>query len=442
LKTARSAEANAESQRKIAEHSATVATSRSLGANGIANGQLDLALLLAVQGVRLDSSVETRSDLLTTLERSPSAIAVMHLGSIGVNPNEMAMSPDGKTLALLKSDSSLWFYDLATRAPLGDPVANVDHLAGFTPDGAEVAVQRGPGLEMIDTRTRAVIRRLKKPSGFDIARVALSGNGRTAYALAPSTVDGGLGAYMEAWDTETAKRIPPVLVTPSPTTDSPTVPVVAEQANEVVNLSYADGGRIEVRDGATLALKRSFKVPFPPNVGECEVAVTSDGRSAAYVCYASDSAVRFVDLRTGAIRVGTGGQGGISGLQIDFSPDGRTLAMTTIDNKILLWDTAKATVSQTLVGQSGIVNDLVFDPSAPRSTPPGRTGTCSAGTSREPVPSATGSRSARGHGTRTGPSTSAGTGRAQTTPGRPRSPRPRSTLRSPPARAGTSTSST
>ena len=81
---------------------------------------------------------------------------------------------------------------------------------------------------------------------------------------------------------------------------------------EIVALTPHDGGQIQVRDGQTLALERSFPVnlPVPPDgyCGSYVMGVSADGRTAAYAAQnpGKDESIRFVDLRTGHVRMGQG----------------------------------------------------------------------------------------------------------------------------------------
>ena len=71
------------SERQGARSAATVADAQRLGAQALAEDRLDQALLLASAGVALDDSVATRSNLLSTLLRSPAAIGVLSPAATG-----------------------------------------------------------------------------------------------------------------------------------------------------------------------------------------------------------------------------------------------------------------------------------------------------------------------------------------------------------------------
>ena len=84
-------------QRDQARREARAADARHLGTQALVEPDLDRALLLARQGVALEDSVETRSNLLAALMRSPAAVAVSRVGHGRLN--SMAMRPDGRVLA-------------------------------------------------------------------------------------------------------------------------------------------------------------------------------------------------------------------------------------------------------------------------------------------------------------------------------------------------------
>ena len=79
--------------RGTARRQATAAIAQRLGAQALVEPRLDRALLLAREGVGLDDSVATRSNLLAALLRSPAALAVLHGG--GARVLDDALSPTG-----------------------------------------------------------------------------------------------------------------------------------------------------------------------------------------------------------------------------------------------------------------------------------------------------------------------------------------------------------
>jgi WD40 repeat protein len=129
-------------QREQATRGARIAEARRVGAQALAEPAPDRALLLAVEGVHLWNSPETRANLLTTIQRNPQAAAVIRVAGPGLR--DLDISPDGKWAAGTDDNGSLTLFDLTKRAPIA-------HLGGtgtdtlyagpqFSPDGAHLAV--------------------------------------------------------------------------------------------------------------------------------------------------------------------------------------------------------------------------------------------------------------------------------------------------------------
>src|SRR5207247_8993844 len=129
---------------------ATAAIAQRLGAQALAEPRLDRALLLAREGVNLDDSLATRSNLLAALLRSPAALAVLRGG--GARILDDALSPDGRTLAARSDNGSVAFFDTRTLRETGPRFASPGVISycgaiprpvralGFSPDGRTLAV--------------------------------------------------------------------------------------------------------------------------------------------------------------------------------------------------------------------------------------------------------------------------------------------------------------
>ena len=105
------------SERQDARDAATAEAAQRLGAQALTEERLDDALLLANAGAALDDSVATRSNLLSTLLRSPAAIGVLNGG--GAVLTAVAVSPEGDSLALGEFDGTVTVFDTETLEPVG-----------------------------------------------------------------------------------------------------------------------------------------------------------------------------------------------------------------------------------------------------------------------------------------------------------------------------------
>ena len=139
-----------------ADRATIAADARRVGAQALVAEDLDRALLLAVEGVRLDDSTDTRANLLAALGRSPELI-----GSIrGERPlAAVDLSADGNVVAVNSIFGVISMYDVGTRARVGPvPDLHVETFA-FRPTGGQLAIAEpylvdpnAPILRLLDAR--------------------------------------------------------------------------------------------------------------------------------------------------------------------------------------------------------------------------------------------------------------------------------------------------
>ncbi len=99
-------------QRGSARREARVALARQLGAEALTEPRLDRAMLLAREAVNLRSSSQTEGTLMATLLRAPAAISTFSV-PITSRPQQLSVSPDGRTLGVADNAGTIRFYDLA-----------------------------------------------------------------------------------------------------------------------------------------------------------------------------------------------------------------------------------------------------------------------------------------------------------------------------------------
>ena len=104
----------ARNSRRSAQHEATVALGRQLGAEAVVEPRLDRAMLLAREAVRLDDSPQAEGSLLSTLLRSPSAVSTFTL-PITVRPRSLALAERGRVLVVNDNNGELRLYDTHRR---------------------------------------------------------------------------------------------------------------------------------------------------------------------------------------------------------------------------------------------------------------------------------------------------------------------------------------
>jgi WD40 repeat protein/class 3 adenylate cyclase len=341
-------------QRASAQREATRAEAQRLGAQALVADDLDLSLLLAREGVNLDDSVATRSNLLAALLRSPAAIGIarplpgrllrVHAipGTASVlvsnNADEFAVvdtttrtvtdrftssfatvSADGTRIGLVDPDGTVRVREVGsteTRTVGKLPPATVQSFTvepSFTPDLAKVVAGYFPGpgepsrLEVFDATTLRSVGRRSSPDGLNFANAIISSDGRY---LATTMGQGELGepsSSIYVWGTEDVSA-----------------PV------------------------------RLIRTEDPASFG---AAFSHDDRSLAIGLL--DGSVRIVDLRTGRQRVMNGRHNAaIQGLA--FSPDDATLVSAGDDEQILVWDVPTGALRETLTGHNGRILTPAF----------------------------------------------------------------------------------
>ena len=141
-------------QRSEARDAETGQLAQRLGAQALVEEDLDRSLLLARQAVAIDDSPQTRSYLLSELLRAPAVTGIMH-GQDDIL-RAIAISPDGRTLAVAVFYAGLLFFDARTYERTGDPVPVTDWVESlaYSPDGRTIAFGGRGYVRLIDARTR------------------------------------------------------------------------------------------------------------------------------------------------------------------------------------------------------------------------------------------------------------------------------------------------
>jgi len=350
------------SLRGRAEHQALVADSRHLGAQALLEDELDRSLLLARQAVALDDSLETRSDLLAALLRSPAATAILRGNLEGIGPLEL--SPNEQLLAIGET-GTLVLFDVRTRRVFPTKV----HITGqvgdlrFSPNGSLLAFptsELGPAY-LLDVKSGRVLRDLSPLSTADtkyaVDGVEFSADGHTLTTLSDEGAENAdfdlsrTDEFLTRWDVASGRPL----------------------VGPVRILSHHGGGfllaspdhkhliivtRLEVLvyDAATFKRLQHFphrlKQPQPSTA-----AMDPHGRTLA-LGY-GDGRVEFLDLATGRRRPTNGRHEGAV-TSIRFSPDGKTLASGSFDRTVKLWDVASGQLRETLQGHEARVGALRF----------------------------------------------------------------------------------
>src|SRR5439155_2731697 len=126
-------------QRDRATNALTLADAGRLASRSRVEQDPVLALLIAREAVNLDDSAETWSGLFSALERSPAITGRIYgtgtASPAGDETQWIAMSPDGRTLAIGDASPTVELFDAVQRVSVGavDLGTGTDRAA-FSPD--------------------------------------------------------------------------------------------------------------------------------------------------------------------------------------------------------------------------------------------------------------------------------------------------------------------
>jgi WD40 repeat protein len=349
---------------------ATRAEARRAGDRARATLEVDRALLLAVEGVRLDDSPETQANLLAVLSEHPGLIAPERTSGVPF----VAANPAGDRLVTY-ADGELAVRDARTLdvVAASDGLGSVDRWADveFSPDGSQLTVlhhsydsltgrEQGVAespVTLYDAQTLAPeVRQLGGVPPQSAAQDAVySGDGRllaVAFALFRDVDDPDpYASPVLVWDLS-APEAPVLEVGPGPVDNAL---AMNADGSRLYSAIYPPGD-IRAFDTETGALVASVD-----GIGG-RLAASLDGSMLA-VTGLGDGQIVVLDAETLSERLRLEGRTANALGVPTFSADGRLLAAPDWDAQtVYVWNVATGAIVEELVGEIGFPDVIWFGP--------------------------------------------------------------------------------
>ena len=359
-------------QRGSARRAATLADAERLGAEAQLQPHLDLALLLGRAGVDIKDAPETRSNLLATLLRSPQALIVRHVPSDWTaGPDQLTLSPDGKTLAIGRDDGHIEFFDTRNlrstrtiRPPGNFTAKNGVSTIAYSRDGSLIAAGNNKGtIVLLNAKTlRQVGATMTVSHVGGLIRLVFSPDGHAlavGYARLPAGAACGGAYYLTRFAVPSGRELPPTVDISGahPCVNGIDKLFYSPSGDQLVATDWAGGvpslGKIVAYRATDLHLVDTY--PAPRVTG---AVFRPDGRQLAVTH--DDGTLDFMSYPSGSNRPATDRVTPI--WAAEYTPDGRTLITTSDDHTGTVWNVATGTKIETLAGHTDIVPDQALSP--------------------------------------------------------------------------------
>jgi DNA-binding SARP family transcriptional activator len=384
----------ADQQASAAERAAVAAAAGRAGAKAVVQDDIDTAMLLAVAGVRLDDTEESRANLRAVLGKHPQLIRSvktegLEIFGLGVGPAGHVALYDPNGTVLLYDPASGRLLAAHRPKPRPDGAVHKDNWGlgamAFSPVGRRVAVgmpaQTTQPVRLLDAKTLSPAAESAQPRPFTVpARATYIGYSRDGNTLVAAIKSYPKGPQSEpttgsvlVWDLRPG-AVPTVRM-------SLPLPDVAATGQMVLS---PDGSRLYTsRPLAAYDVATHKQVYENPELTSEGIDISGDGRWLALTgeiateSGAAVGAVRLIDAATGDLErtISVGEDGVVKAL---FSQAGARLVTTSVEPTARVWDVHTGQ----LIEEIPVGDHEIQASASARTTPPcirRRTEPCAAG---------------------------------------------------------------
>ncbi|MFF2506595.1 TIR domain-containing protein [Streptomyces sp. NPDC058067] len=322
------------------------ANSRAPLGKALATGGLGIASVSFTRDGRTVAAADTDGSvtLWDTSTRKPVGKPFTGTGSWATS---VAFSPDGTMFAVSHYDGSVQLWDVQRHSPMGQPftghTSTVTAVA-FSPDGSTLASASN------DTTVRLWDVRAQRQAGPSISTrnlsaAALSPDGRTLAVIASGTA-------VRFLNVATRRQIG------APLDVGDQAPTIAFSPDGKVLATDTYGTRANVVKIWDIRTRRQIaRLVHAHTTSSVSLTFSPDGRT---LTIPGDSSLRIWNLATHR-QIGTVPGAGTS--DIVFSPDSRTIATNTADDKVVFWDAAThRRIGETPLAHTAQILALNFSP--------------------------------------------------------------------------------
>jgi WD40 repeat protein len=312
-------------------------------ASTVLDGQRDLALLLSLESLRLNDTVEARGTLLRTLQLVPSPSIRTFLRDSKSAVGSIAFSRDGELLAPGNKEGIL-LWDVASGKLLmrSSIKREIDSIA-FSPDGTTLASggEDGVALWTADGSSASSLPQIHRK---EVDSVAFSPDGKI---LASGSDDHTIILWDSAKETQ--------------------IRTLRGHTGEVDSVAFSPNGEMLAsgsEDGTIILWDPKTGMEVDRLLGDRSgidsVAFSPDGKLLAA---GTDARALFLWSVVTRKQIGSSLQGHTADINsVAFSPDSSMLASGSYDGAILLWDVAARQQLWQIKSHDGPVQSLAFSP--------------------------------------------------------------------------------